>query len=354
VERAVTHVSLFAGIGGFDLAAEWSGFETILQVERDPYCLRVLRKHWPKVKRVNDIRKLNAIRRKIGARAVDVLSGGFPCQPVSCAGKRESTADPRWLWPRMLDVVRCLRPTWVVAENVRGLLSIQLGVVFEAVCADLESAGYEVLPLVYPVAGVGAPHLRYRVFIVGHSTGKRRDESSSAEIQNGSGESRPENARLISRRFKRYGDVSDALGAGIQEQSESESRGGGEAVAIGDGENVAHAAIGRFKEQRLSAGSRTGREGTTDAHGSGANVPDSFGLGRDGRADDQTRGDVRGRHEAARRRPPGNPWESESGIRRVASGVRSRVDRLRTLGNAVSPYQALPIFQAIAAVERAL
>jgi DNA (cytosine-5)-methyltransferase 1 len=236
----MTHVSLFSGIGGFDIAAEWAGLETILQVERDPYCLRVLRKHWPTVRRVHDVRRLNDIRRKVGARSVDVLSGGFPCQPFSVAGKRLGTADARNLWPRMFAVVECLRPTWIVAENVRGLFSWNGGVAFESVCADLESAGYEVLPLVYPVAGVGAPHLRYRAFVVAYSN-----------------------------------------------------------------------------EEGLE---KLNRVGYGKAHGNTRSL---------------------GVSNLWNKRPP------EPCIRRMDDGIPHRVDRVRALGNAVSPYQALPIFLAI-------
>ncbi|MCX5769465.1 MAG: DNA cytosine methyltransferase, partial [Candidatus Hydrogenedentes bacterium] len=110
---------------------------------------------------------------------------GFPCQPFSVAGKRLGTADARNLWPRMLAVVECIRPTWVVAENVRGLLSWNGGVAFESVCSDLESAGYDVLPLVYPAAGVGTPHLRYRVFVIAHivRNGWRRESVGQSGSQ---------------------------------------------------------------------------------------------------------------------------------------------------------------------------
>jgi len=165
----VTHVSLFAGVGGIDLAAEWAGFETIAQVEQNPYCIKVLERHWPGVHRCTDIREFP----DRDYSAVTLVSGGFPCQPFSQAGKRRGTDDDRFLWPEMLRVIREIEPRWVLAENVLGLLSLDGGVVFETVLSDLESAGYATLPVVCPAAGAGAPHQRQRVFIVAHGTGSR-------------------------------------------------------------------------------------------------------------------------------------------------------------------------------------
>lgn len=165
MSEPLTHISLFSGIGGIDLAAEWAGFETIAQVEKNEYCQRVLEKHWPGVHRAGEIRDFPD--REYGA--VTLVSGGFPCQPFSAAGKRRGTKDDRHLWPEMLRVIRELAPAWVLAENVYGLLSIESGLVFESVLADLEGLGYTTQAVVIPAAGVGAPHLRYRVFVVGHT-----------------------------------------------------------------------------------------------------------------------------------------------------------------------------------------
>ncbi len=176
----MTHVSLFSGIGGLDLAAEWAGFDTVLFCEKDPYCQKVLAKHWPGVPIIDDIRSVS--RESIDG-AIDVISGGFPCQPFSLAGKRGGTGDERYLWPEMLRVIHELRPRWVVAENVPGLLSIDGGLVFENVLVDLEREGYETLPLVYPAAGVGAPHKRDRVFMVAHRFGVGRREGAFERIQ---------------------------------------------------------------------------------------------------------------------------------------------------------------------------
>jgi len=212
-------LDLFSGIGGFSLAAQWTGqIETVAFCEIDPFCQKVLKKHWPTVPIISDIREVTGERiRKIvadtidkglfggcrgsdtdrngvqageqtgdiarGATArcdenhIDILTGGFPCQPFSCAGKREGTADNRFLWPEMLRVIREVHPTWVIAENVRGLLSIDNGVVFENCCASLEALGYEVQPFVIPACAVNAPHRRDRVWIVAKSNGGRKPQS---------------------------------------------------------------------------------------------------------------------------------------------------------------------------------
>lgn len=164
------HGSLFTGIGGFDLAAEMCGWTNIFQVEKDDWCRRVLAKNFPNAYRHSDIYDFDGTPYR---GAVDVVSGGFPCQPYSVSGKRTGTADPRHLWPEMLRVVREIAPTWVVGENVRGLVSWSGGLVFEQVQADLEAAGYEVQPFLLPAASVGAWHERCRVWIVAHRAGER-------------------------------------------------------------------------------------------------------------------------------------------------------------------------------------
>jgi len=162
-----THVDLFSGVGGFTLAAQWAGYETVLFVEKNEYCQKVLRRHWPSVPIIGDIRD---VTEPIGI-PVDLLTGGFPCQPFSTAGRRLGVDDDRYLWPEMLRVISLFKPTWVLAENVGGILTIDNGVVFECVLSDLEREGYEVQPFVIPACAVGAPHRRDRVWIVAHTDG---------------------------------------------------------------------------------------------------------------------------------------------------------------------------------------
>ena len=160
------HASLFSGIGGFDLAAEWMGWSNLFNCECEEFPRQVLKHHFPKAIQHGDIKKLDATAY---AGRVDILTGGFPCQPYSLAGKRKGKEDERHLWPEMLRVIRECTPRYVVGENVRGLVGWNDGLVFEEVCTDLETEGYCVQPFVLPAAGVGAPHRRDRVWFVAYA-----------------------------------------------------------------------------------------------------------------------------------------------------------------------------------------
>jgi DNA (cytosine-5)-methyltransferase 1 len=171
----LTHGSLFTGIGGFDLAFQSVGIPTSWMVEIEPYSQAVLRKNFPGVPLHGDIRGVGAKN----LAGVDIITGGFPCGPFSQAGKKKGAGDARYLWPQMLRVVSEVGPRWVVAENVRGFLSLDGGRHFEKACSDLENLGYEIVPLVLSACAFGAPHKRQRVWIVAHASGIRlraRDE----------------------------------------------------------------------------------------------------------------------------------------------------------------------------------
>ena len=165
------HLGLFAGFGGFELAARWAGWKTVAWCEWNEFCQKVLKYHFPDAVGHSDITQTDFT---VYANKVDVLTGGFPCQPYSLAGQRKGTEDERHLWPEMLRAIREIQPKWVVGENVRGIVSWNAGLVFEQVQADLEAEGYEVLTFILPACGVNAPHKRDRVWFVAYADNKRR------------------------------------------------------------------------------------------------------------------------------------------------------------------------------------
>jgi DNA (cytosine-5)-methyltransferase 1 len=167
----MTHGSLFSGIGGFDLAAEWMGWKNIFHCEWNPFGQKVLKYHFPNSISYEDITKTDFT---IHRGRIDILTGGFPCQPYSMAGKRLGKEDERHLWPEMLRAIREIQPRWVVGENVFGLVNWSGGMVFHEVQADLEAEGYEVQPYVLPAVSVNAPHRRDRVWFVAYSNGNGR------------------------------------------------------------------------------------------------------------------------------------------------------------------------------------
>jgi DNA (cytosine-5)-methyltransferase 1 len=175
------HGSLFSGIGGFDLAAEWMGWENVFHCEWNPFGQKVLKHHFPNSISYNDITKTDF---SIHRGNIDIVTGGFPCQPYSTAGLRKGKADERHLFPEMLRAIKEIQPTWVIGENVRGLVSWEGGLVFHEVCNDLEREGYEVQPFLIPAASVNAPHKRERIWFVAYSDGTRREKLNTSAITN--------------------------------------------------------------------------------------------------------------------------------------------------------------------------
>jgi DNA (cytosine-5)-methyltransferase 1 len=172
----VRHGSLFSGIGGFDLASEWMGWENVFHCEWNEFGKKVLKYYWPKAKSYEDITTTDFT---IHRGKIDILTGGFPCQPYSQAGKRLGKEDDRHLWPEMLRAIREIQPTYVVGENVLGLVNWNGGLVFNEVQADLEAEGYEVQPFVLPACAVNAPHRRDRVWFVAYCNHSRNATPSS-------------------------------------------------------------------------------------------------------------------------------------------------------------------------------
>lgn len=304
----LTHFSLFSGIGGIDLAAEWAGFKTIGQCEFADYPTRVLEKHWPDVPRWRDIRDvtLESVRNR-GIRTIDIISGGFPCQPFSVAGKQRGKDDDRYLWPEMLRVISELKPTWVVGENVPGIINLAL----EQVCADLENEGYEVQPLIIPAAGVGAHHRRKRVFILGYS---QHNGSFAAEELRSNEKTSNE---WWKKKQKKAGEFTETS---------------------------------RSLDVSSLRGSKNGSKQDTE------DVVNTTGKRRE-KSDDETRNVSERKSEWESWTADGfnrSIWDFEPNVGRVANGIPSRVDRLKCLGNAVVPQQVYPILKTIANIEMML
>jgi len=304
----VTHLSLFSGIGGLDLAAEAAGFTTVGQCEWADYPTRILEKHWPDVPKWRDIRTLTkeSFYERTGLRTVDIISGGVPCQPFSTAGKRRGRNDDRYLWPEMFRVIKELRPAWVVGENVAGIVSMEL----DNTLADLESQGYETRTFVFPACAVNAPHRRDRCAIVAYtnSEGQQRGEQLRASKQEGQAEP--------------YRPACQC--SGIIPNTDN-----GSGALRRDGELSAAQSAGN---------GRNHFGGRTPEHGSGEWQTAQPGMG--GSYDG-----LSAWMDSVRAGWSNGSWED--GIPRLAGDVPDRVNRLKCLGNAVVPQQFYPIFKAI-------
>jgi len=181
----LTHFSLFSGIGGIDLAAEWAGFTTVGQVEWADYPTKVLEKHWPDVPRWRDIRTVTkeSFYEKTGLRTVDLISGGFPCQPYSVAGKRKGKEDERDMWPEMFRIIREIRPTWVLGENVPGLLTANNGMRILEIKKDMETENYKTRFILSPASNYGAAFEGKRLFIIAASQGCGHGRCASQKLR---------------------------------------------------------------------------------------------------------------------------------------------------------------------------
>lgn len=214
-------ISLFSGIGGFELAAQWMGWDNVLSCEINPFGRKVLEHYWPDSYHHDNVKTLNRetiLKNSRWNPAADtVVCGGFPCQPYSAAGKRLGTEDDRHLWPEMLRTIREIQPTWVVGENVRGLTNWNGGMVFDQVQADLENEGYEVTPFLLPACAVNAPHRRDRIWFVAYSETNRQQRSKGTDRRQ---ECEPNNRDTIRATFNTIGQIratsdSDNSGAGF-------------------------------------------------------------------------------------------------------------------------------------------
>ena len=340
--RELTHLSLFSGIGGLDLAAEWAGFRTVGQCEWADYPRAVLEKHWPGLPRWRDIRTLTGddFYEKTGLRTVTVLSGGFPCQPFSTAGKRRGKEDDRYLWPEMLRVIQEIRPRWVVGENVAGIVTLAL----DTVLSDLESIGYACQAVIIPACAVDAPHRRDRCAILAHANNPQtpRQREHGGEI---SPEPKTEGPILcgghvadteVQRQQRDWACGERFTNARCEEGQFAGCCSGGLRNTTSQGwQQEPYRPVGKFCKA------------DTDSDDRGGDVRQECELSV-AEGNGGSRGDFRG----------GTPehgcwewWPDEPNVGRVAHGISDRVDRLKCLGNAVVPQQFYPVFRGIAELE---
>ena len=298
--NALHHLDLFSGIGGFALAARWTGrIETVAFCDNDPFCQRILHNHWPHTLLYEDIRSLTTDRlRSDDITRIDILTGGFPCQPFSIAGKRGGEADDRHLWPQMRRLIAETQPRWIVGENVAHFIPMAL----DACLSDLEAEGYEAWSLVLPACAVGAPHQRDRVFIVACAEDAGKAENSSA-----------------------IGDRAwpVAYAAGLKPERLHTAR---------DAQRAA--------DQFARAGS----------DGSGGIMDRTKETKSANRLPFQSEPHSAGHHRNAQA-VAGDFWAVEPAVGRMAYGIPRRLDRLHSLGNAVVPQVVFPVLNAIVEAE---
>jgi len=357
--RPLIQASLFSGMGGFDKAADWMNWETVFHCEWNPFGQHILKEHWPSAKTYEDITKSDFT---IWRGRVDVLTGGFPCQPYSVAGKQKGKDDERHLWPEMRRAIREIQPTWVVGENVRGLIGWNAGLVFHEVQAELEIEGYEVLPFLLPACAVNAPHERYRTwFIARHRDHKSIFIPDTGMADIGHESPRQENAGNSKKNPTRgvASNASCGRSRGLRDKSEAQgSRRGNELSGIGSGLsrefNVAdarHVELQRSEQHGSIESSgpveANGRQSSRSVRPDWQEFPTQSPLcsGDDGFPTESLR---------QRIREDSLGYLDEKEIEQIISKARNewRNETIKAGGNAIVPQVAFQIYQAIDQYER--
>jgi len=371
-------LDLFSGLGGFSLGLERTGkFKTVAFCEIDKYCTLLLQKHWKGIKIYEDVRKINKEQFDTdGIEYPDIITGGFPCQPFSIAGKQKGTGDDRHLWPEMFRIIKTFKPKFVIGENVKGLINIQDGVVFETVCTDLESEGYEVQAFNIPAAGVGAPHRRERIWIIATNVVNSISDNEREQITRGDEEERRiqeeyrqdnSTARQSSRTSaiwngnRGYEDMANSntrFSNGTNEEifsrgqtSNTSSTGGGDkdvensrrtlqqgTVFQGENEN-------EIRKGNADQSQRSSSSPEHDVANSSSEQSHSNDNGQEQREISQQEQIELGGRSSGTLWP--SNWEFEPNVGRVANGVPGRVHRLKGLGNSIVPKIAEEIGKAI-------
>ena len=324
---SLKHLDLFSGLGGFSLGLEATGgFETVAFCDIEKFPRKVLKQHWPDVKQYKDIKELTYERlQEDGIGNIDIITGGYPCQPFSVAGRQRGEKDKRHLWPEMFRLIHECRPTWVIGENVSGHIKLGLDTVLE----DLESEGYAARAFSISASSVGANHKRERVWIVGNS---QHNGSSTTEESRSVKETSNDNK-------KRSNQTSQSTGTsrsnGSKNVANSRQHGGGieptwntESIRRGTSEETEWST-----NTDTSSGSSEGAETVSDSDSERLQ-----GLG----SEQQLR-----KNETERKISWDGWWEFEPNVGRVANGIPKRVDRLKGLGNSLVPAIPFIIGQSI-------
>ena len=305
-------LDLFSGIGGFSLGLEATGgFETAAFCEIDPYCRSVLKKHWPGVPIFEDIRKLKGT--DIGT--VDIITGGYPCQPFSVAGKQKGVEDKRHLWPEYFRLIKECRPTWVIGENVSGHIKLGLDSVIE----DLESEGYATRTFSISASSIGANHKRERIWIVANSDSSGSESAQPAII----GEQK--NKEIGNGQTDDTARITSGANSTFPEQGGETKM---EFMANAYGVNDAIGGVDRTIQE-------TGGSGSIDERGSGTNANGFSHSSKNETLDSKKQFTNQ------------NYWKTEPNVGRVVNGVPNRVDRLKALGNSLVPQIPFYIGQSI-------
>ena len=358
-------LDLFSGIGGFSYGLDKVGFKTVAFCEMDKYCKLVLQKHWKGVKIYNDVKEITKERLEAdGIEFPEIITGGFPCQPFSVAGKQKGTSDDRHLWPEMFRIIKELKPRWVIGENVPGIINIQDGVVFETVCTNLESEGYEVQTFNIPASAVGAPHQRKRIWIVGHSkhdgsftskikrgdneinAGTQKGSNSSSEFKRTSGSRNNENVANSRRTLRQRSSIGEENENETRKEdanqhqrssspSESDVANANARLSNGENEEIqTRRDASNISSEKLSNTDSERLEGQRQSSGQFSQkfFTSNNSEGQQGSMDQGW-------------------WSVEPNVGRVAHGVPGRIHRLKALGNSIVPKIAEEIGRAIMTAE---
>jgi DNA (cytosine-5)-methyltransferase 1 len=338
----MNHGSLFSGIGGFDLAAQWMGWNNKFHCELNEFGQRVLKYYWPNAESFTDITKTDFTKY---ANSIDILTGGFPCQPYSSAGKRLGTEDERHLWPEMLRAIREISPRWVVGENVFGLINWNGGVVFDEVQADLEAEGYEVTPFLLPACGVNAPHRRFRIWFVAY-----RNSNDAGRCRYGKTGSQESKSKIIREERERVWGIPERTD---EERSASNTDNTGTNNDSGTDEN-------REKKNKRRRGQPQFEPGQDGSNGLNS-FPQRIGQQEPGGYIETLHSETFGKGEASWSYNVGR-WPTQSSLCYGNDGLSGKLDRItfsdwrqesiKGGGNAIVPQVVLQIFKAIEEYEK--